>query len=79
MSCQLDCPHSAAFLNNGNTVQSLGFSLLPSILSCRSDEGVVCVEALLELQRRVERNEKLLAAKDNEIRALREQVELQRD
>ncbi|CAL8466390.1 g5926 [Coccomyxa elongata] len=35
-------------------------------------------QALLELQSRVERNEKLLAAKDNEIRALREQVELQK-
>ncbi|BDA51243.1 hypothetical protein COCOBI_18-1200 [Coccomyxa sp. Obi] len=35
-------------------------------------------QALLELQRLTARNEKLLAAKDNEIKALREQVELQR-
>lgn len=41
-------------------------------------EGWVCVEALMESRRQAERNEKLLAAKDSEIRALREQVELQR-
>ncbi|BDA51242.1 hypothetical protein COCOBI_18-1190 [Coccomyxa sp. Obi] len=35
-------------------------------------------EALLEMQRQATRNEKLLAAKDNEIKGLREQVELQR-
>lgn len=44
---------------------------------CRSAEGLFCA-ALLELQRQMARNEKLLAAKDNEIKALREQVELQR-
>ena len=40
--------------------------------------ALMCPEAVLELQRRVVMNERLLAAKDNEIKALREQVELQK-